>query len=129
MINTAEIRDTYLTQCGPCDYGLVEMPCNCPPGDLRPVLLSVLDELDRVTAAAHQLRRAMVDQHEAVDHALEVHAWGDDCPGCRAAADGWDGALACERWQKWQASYKAAMAVNLPAASPTPSAGQVSDAA
>lgn len=40
----------HTTQCGPCDYGLVEFGCSCA-GDPRPLLLELMAELEASAAA------------------------------------------------------------------------------
>jgi hypothetical protein len=42
-----EIRRKWLGQCGSCDAGL-SMGCTCPEEDVRPVILALVDELERL---------------------------------------------------------------------------------
>lgn len=50
--NLEEIRSVWLKQCGPCDFGLHEMSCACPPGDAdyRPVMARLVCEVERLRA-------------------------------------------------------------------------------
>jgi len=41
---------TFLVQCGPCDYGLVEYGCSCPTDDPRPVIFELVREVERLSA-------------------------------------------------------------------------------
>lgn len=52
QLTIEEIRDQYLRQCGPCDFGLVEFGCNCPTGDARWVIQMLCDEVDRLHVQA-----------------------------------------------------------------------------
>lgn len=44
------IRDEFLNQCGPCDFGLVEYGCNCPTSDYRPPMSQLVAEVKRLRA-------------------------------------------------------------------------------
>lgn len=48
--------EPFMAQCGPCDYGMVEMGCACPKGDFRPVMSRLVHELD---AARQTIARAV----------------------------------------------------------------------
>lgn len=50
-LDLTAIRKEWLNQCGPCDYGLVEMGCACPVGDYRPIIVKLADEVERLTKA------------------------------------------------------------------------------
>lgn len=58
QLSIKEIRDQYLVQCGPCDFGLVEFGCNCPVGDARWVIQMLCDELQEVRGVCWDVRRA-----------------------------------------------------------------------
>jgi len=87
-LDLAEVRATWLRQCGPCDYGLVEHGCTCPPGDYRPVLLRAVDELE-------QARRDRDDAKAALAQVRALHQqyrtpWTDEfdcCAHCNQIAD------------------------------------------
>lgn len=44
------IKRTWLNQCGPCDYGMPECGCTHPQEDYRPVILSLVREVERLRA-------------------------------------------------------------------------------
>ena len=48
LIEITEIRDKWLKQCGPCDFGLVEFGCQCPEGDPRWIIQMLCDEVERL---------------------------------------------------------------------------------
>lgn len=39
--------EPWLTQCGPCDFG-IHTRCTCPLGDYRPVMLALVEEIQRL---------------------------------------------------------------------------------
>jgi len=45
------IKAEWLNQCGPCDYGMPEYGCTHPSGDYRPVMLSLVEEIERLRLA------------------------------------------------------------------------------
>lgn len=76
--------------------------------------------MSTTTDLARKFRDAMIHQHDAVGHALEVHVFGtDDCQPCRQAAEECDGEKACDRWRAWQAEFEAALSLPLDAAPTT----------
>lgn len=42
--------EPFMSQCGPCDFGLVEMGCACPDGDFRPIIADLCREVERLRA-------------------------------------------------------------------------------
>lgn len=52
QLTIEEIREQYLKQCGPCDFGLFQFPCQCPEGDPRWVIQMLCDEVDRLRTQA-----------------------------------------------------------------------------
>jgi hypothetical protein len=44
---TQQIRDTWLQECAPCDYG-ISTTCTCPGGDERAVIEDLVDEVERL---------------------------------------------------------------------------------
>lgn len=74
----------------------------------------LLAELDRVGAAAMQLRDAMIAQHEQVCHVLEVFASGEACPACEAAAQECDDDLACDQYREREREFLDAAPLHLP---------------
>ena len=48
VLDLEAIEREWLVQCGPCDYGLVNMGCNCPPGDHRSIIMKLVAEVRRL---------------------------------------------------------------------------------
>jgi len=46
----------FMTQCGPCDFGLVEYGCQCPTEDFRPVVAELCREVERLRAIEARVR-------------------------------------------------------------------------
>jgi hypothetical protein len=44
-----EIAEPWLHLCGPCDIGIPTV-CTCPPGDVRSVILVLVQEIERLRA-------------------------------------------------------------------------------
>lgn len=42
--------EPFVQQCGPCDFGVITVGCNCPPGDYRPVMVRLMEEVERLRA-------------------------------------------------------------------------------
>ena len=57
-LQLTEIRETWLRQCGPCDFGLVEYGCTCPSGDYRPVMSRLLHAFEALQRENTELRTA-----------------------------------------------------------------------
>lgn len=57
QLTVAEIRERYLINCGPHDFGLVEFGCNCPVGDVRWIIQMLCDELEEVRRTCRDVRR------------------------------------------------------------------------
>ena len=58
MSDPVERAGKFLQQCGSCDAGL-PMACTCPDEDFRPVMLDLVQEIERLRAdAAAVARRA-----------------------------------------------------------------------
>lgn len=53
----AEIKDKWLRQCGPCDFGL-PTACACPEGDYRPVMSRLLHAFETLQRENTELRTA-----------------------------------------------------------------------
>lgn len=48
VLDIDAIEAEWLVQCGPCDYGLVEMGCACPEGEPRAVIQDLIAEIRRL---------------------------------------------------------------------------------
>lgn len=48
--------EPFLNQCGSCDLGL-PYPCNCPPGDFRPVMSELAIEVQRLRTEVAELEK------------------------------------------------------------------------
>jgi hypothetical protein len=42
------VREEWLRMCGPCELGVSSSPCACAPGDYRPVMASLVQEVERL---------------------------------------------------------------------------------
>lgn len=71
MLDLENIRRTWLVPCGSCDYGLNEFGCTCPPGDIRSVVQTLVDELEKLYDNASILSASTLDE------ALEEKAWNE----------------------------------------------------
>ncbi len=58
------IKRTWLNQCGPCDYGMPEYGCTHPQEDYRPVIMSLVVEIERL--------RDLVPDMPAVRRAADI---------------------------------------------------------
>lgn len=47
-LDLEEIKRRWLNQCGPCDYGMPEYGCTHPSDDYRPVIMSLVLEVERL---------------------------------------------------------------------------------
>ena len=66
MIDVEAIADEWLQPCGNCDAGF-PTPCTCATGDPRPVILGLVQEIER-------LRKRMLELHvEVADLIVENH--------------------------------------------------------
>jgi hypothetical protein len=70
----------FLQQCGPCDYGLVEMSCSCAGGDYRPAMIALVREVERLRrygASALQLtyERGLAEGRRQATEGWELQ-WG-----------------------------------------------------
>jgi hypothetical protein len=91
-LDLAEVRATWLAACGPCDYGLVEYGCTCPPGDCWSVLMRALDELEQARQRlAAATRYSFNTVPETVTHS---YLWQVDVEWC--GGDRW--AVRHGRW-------------------------------
>jgi hypothetical protein len=73
VVDLRKRAEDQLTQCGPHDYGLVEMGCNCSPDDPRPVISELLAAFDR-----EKIRTEMMAyQRGAVLHAVHSMQLGN----------------------------------------------------
>lgn len=66
--------------------------------------LDQITDPDRLRELVRQFRKAMVGQHEFVDHLIE-----DRCEGCARATQYLDPDYACADYRRWQAMYSAAL--------------------
>lgn len=48
MLDLEEIKTKWLNQCGACDAGLPEYGCTHPDEDYRPVMLRLVEEIERL---------------------------------------------------------------------------------
>ena len=53
--------EPFVQQCGPCDYGVMEVGCACPSGDYRHIMVRLMDEVRRLRAKIEDRRRRLVD--------------------------------------------------------------------
>lgn len=71
MTDLDAIRNTWLTNCGHCDFGMV-INCTCPSGDPRNIIAQLAGELEQQAAELSQLRAiaeaatAFVDTYDRV---------------------------------------------------------------
>lgn len=54
-VDLKAIEAEWLNQCGPCDYGMVEYGCQCSNGDPRPVVASLVREVETLRAREAEL--------------------------------------------------------------------------
>lgn len=50
------VKDEFLRQCGPCDYGLA-YPCNCPSSDYRPTMMRLIVRIEDLERELRLLRQ------------------------------------------------------------------------
>lgn len=48
MLDLEAIQEKWLKQCGPCDLGMPEYGCTHPTEDYRPVMMSLVEEIERL---------------------------------------------------------------------------------
>lgn len=74
------IRNTWLSQCGPCEAG-IPGSCTCPEGDYRTVLLDLVREIERKDEIVDRLdtetERLNAEWNEAIDALIAVRAERD----------------------------------------------------
>ncbi len=56
------IERDYLVQCGPCDYGLVEMGCACPTGEPRWAITVLVAEVRNLRREVRDRSREVVEE-------------------------------------------------------------------
>jgi hypothetical protein len=63
-LDLAALTEKWLNQCGPCDYGMPEYGCSHPSEDYRPVMLDLVQEVERLRG-----------QIESEQHDSGAHRW------------------------------------------------------
>lgn len=56
MLDLEEIKTKWLNQCGPCDFGMPEYGCTHPDEDYRPVIMSLVLEIERLRSEVDHAR-------------------------------------------------------------------------
>jgi len=67
-LDLSAVTGQWLNQCGPHDFGLSEYGCACPDGDPRPVIASLVAEVER-------LRRLLAEPTAPVGPADDERVW------------------------------------------------------
>lgn len=52
MLDLEAISEKWLKQCGSCDLGMPEYGCTHPDEDYRPVMMSLVEEIERMRLEA-----------------------------------------------------------------------------
>jgi hypothetical protein len=74
----------HLRQCGPCDFGLVEMRCNCPTGDPRVAISRLVAEVRRLHVELVETRTEAGHMRDRIAE-LDAPAAPDDQRRCPVA--------------------------------------------